>query len=74
MRAAFLIRWSAMVVWSTLLTLLGSVLALSLFGESMPDWMGHGAELVMVVAVFVLICLFESGWQSSESEGPSQRS
>jgi len=60
-----------MVVWSTFAALVLSVLTLGLFRDSAPDWATTGAEMVAVVAVFVLVCLFESGApEGSDSPGP----
>jgi hypothetical protein len=57
-----------MVIWSTFAALVLSALALALFRDSAPDWATTGAE---VVAVFVLVCLFESGApEGSDDPGP----
>jgi hypothetical protein len=57
-----------MVIWSTFAALVLSALALALFRDSAPDWATTGAE---VVAVFALVCLFESGApEGSDDPGP----
>ena len=60
-----------MVIWSMFAALVLSALALALFRDSAPDWATTGAEVVAVVAVFVLVCLFESGApEGSDDPGP----
>jgi hypothetical protein len=60
-----------MVIWSTCAALVLSALTLALFRDSAPDWATTGAEVVAVVAVFVLVCLFESGApEGSDDPGP----
>lgn len=49
-----------MLMWSALIALAISVLLLGPFAASTPSWTGEVAILLLVVAVFVLVCLSES--------------
>lgn len=50
-----------MLIWSALVTAVLTGLTLGLFTTGAPEWAMQAAEFITVVAVFVLICLAESG-------------
>ena len=50
-----------MALLAALLALIGSGLTIGYFSDTVPIWLGHAAELVGVTAVFVIVCLIESG-------------
>ena len=50
-----------MLMWSTLVALGISILLLGPLSDSTPAWTGEAAIVLLVVAVFVLVCLTESG-------------
>ena len=54
-----------MLIWSTLVTAVLTGLTLGLFTNGAPEWATQAAEFITVVAVFVLICLVESGESQS---------
>jgi hypothetical protein len=54
-----------MVIWSALVTAVLTGLTLGLFTTGAPEWAMQAAELVTAVAVFVLVCLVESGESQS---------
>jgi len=53
------------LIWSTLVTAVLTGLTLGLFTNGAPEWATQAAEFITVVAVFVLICLVESGESQS---------
>jgi hypothetical protein len=50
-----------MLMWSALVALGISILLLGPLSDSTPAWTGEAAIVLLVVAVFVLVCLTESG-------------
>jgi hypothetical protein len=55
-----------MLIWSALVTAVLTGLTLGLFTTGAPEWATQAAEMVTVVAVFVLVCLAETGGSSSD--------
>jgi hypothetical protein len=51
--------------------LIWSALAVALLSNGAPEWATQSAELVTVVAVFVLVCLVETA--GSRPDKPSSR-
>lgn len=58
-----------MLIWSALATAVLTGLTLGLFTTGAPEWATQAAELITAVAVFVVVCLVESG--ESRSRKPS---
>jgi hypothetical protein len=50
-----------MLISSALVTAVLTGLTLGLFTNGAPKWATQAAELITAVAVFVLVCLVESG-------------
>lgn len=55
-----------MLIWSTLVTAVLTGLTLGLLTTGALEWATQAAELVTAVAVFVLVCLFETGGARSD--------
>ena len=55
-----------MLIWSALVTAVLTGLTLGLFTTGAPEWATQAAELVTVVAVFVLVCLVETNGSRSD--------
>jgi len=55
-----------MLIWSALVTAVLTGLTLGLFTTGAPEWATQLAELMTVVAVFVLVCLVETGGSHSD--------
>ena len=55
-----------MLIWTALAAALLSGLTLGLLSNDAPEWAAQAAELVTVVAVFVLVCLVETGGSRSD--------
>jgi len=55
-----------MLIWTALAAALLSGLTLGLFTTGAPEWATQAAELLSVVAVFVLICLAETAGSRSD--------
>jgi hypothetical protein len=60
-----------MLIWSMLVTAVLTGLTLGLSTTGAPEWVTQAAELMTVVAVFVLVCLFETGGSRSDKSEPS---
>ncbi|WP_262299881.1 hypothetical protein [Microvirga sesbaniae] len=58
-----------MLIWSVLATAVLTGVTLGLFTTGAPEWATQAAELITAVAVFVLVCLVESG--EARSSKPS---
>jgi len=58
-----------MLLWTALASALLLGLTLGVFTNGAPEWATQAAELVSVVAVFVLVCLIESGGSRSDKSG-----
>ena len=50
-----------MALLAALLALIGSALTIGYLSDTVPTWLGYVAELIGVTAVFVIVCLVESG-------------
>ena len=50
-----------MLIWSALAKPVLTGVTLGLFTTGAPEWATQAAELITAVAVFVLVCLVESG-------------
>jgi hypothetical protein len=61
-----------MLIWSALITAVLTGLTLGLFTTGVSEWATQAAELVTVVAVFVLVCLsrFQRGSQRMQAMIP----
>jgi hypothetical protein len=59
-----------MLIWSVLVTAMLTGLTLGLFTIGAPEWATQAAELMAIVAVFVLVCLVESGGSRSDKASP----
>ena len=49
-----------MLMWSTVIALLLSLVAVGPLRASAPSWLLSGAELVAVISLFALVCILES--------------
>ena len=60
-----------MLMWSALVALAISVLLLGPLSDSTPSWTGEAAIVLLVVAVFVLVCLDQIG--AGRQDEPARR-
>jgi hypothetical protein len=60
-----------MLMWSTVVALFLSLLAVGPLRGSSPSWLLSGAELVAVISLFALVCLLESSGGNTDRSNPA---